>query len=60
MAKSLKCYHELPEKHQKVYLDDFEDNCKQLLRSIDENNHVIDLILEDVDSMFENTERDSV
>ena len=50
----------MPEKHQKVYLDDFEDNCKDLLRCIDQNKQVIDLILEDVDSMFENADRDCV
>jgi carnosine N-methyltransferase len=60
VAKSLKFYHELPEKHQRVYLEEFEDNCKELLRCIDENKQIIDLILEDVDSMFENVDRDSV
>jgi hypothetical protein len=41
-------------------LNDFEDNCKDLLKLIDNNSQIIELILEDVDCMFENAERDTV
>jgi hypothetical protein len=52
VAKSLACYHQLPEK-QKSYLNDFEDKIKQILKCIDHNQEVINSILEDVDDMFE-------
>ena len=56
VAKSLNCYHELPSRHQTL-VSDFEDNCKELLACIEYNSGMIDLIVEDVECMFENSRR---
>jgi hypothetical protein len=56
VAKSLAYYHELPARHRD-YVADFEDNCKKLLELIEHNSGIIDLIVEDVESMFQNSTR---
>lgn len=54
VARSLENYHDLSEKQRK-YIGDFEDNCKELLNLIDHNSKMIELLVEDVECMFENS-----
>jgi hypothetical protein len=49
-------YHDLNERHRLLLKsNDFESNCKQLLELIQHNGKLIDILCEDVESMFENS-----
>jgi len=54
VAKSLNFYHELSDTHKR-YLFDFEENCKTLLNCIQHNNKFFEKMLEDVETMFDNS-----
>lgn len=55
ISKLLSDFRKLPER-QRNFLPDYEDNCKTLLECNEKNYQIIQLILEDVDGMFENSD----
>lgn len=53
VSRPFRFYNDLPQR-QKDYVPEFEENCKNALKCVEENYEIMKLIIKDVNDMFQN------